>query len=414
MFKNNPIVFSILLFALASLIIMAGIYILGNYEIKTKKVDITRREKIIINIKPKNKYNIIQDELRLNNKPCTKSELHVYSCEKSSKGNYFYSIGKYKGEIEIKNEDYSYQIPIDNFDYIIDYHKLFLKGNILQGELVIKEKYGSYKYNNNKNKMPIQLYGKDIDESKIKDGHILFKQNWDEMYNIYYGNRKLYTEYTVENYTYKTSKYYILSKNLNNKDIFSISSDINEPKLDIKDYLKIDNHLIVYGNNNIPNINLIRLSVKEEADLNGFIKFNLIDVHKDSKINLYFGKNKLLSLFFPNYYIQKDLEDGVSTDFYMMSMNQHEKSVELKENLFIKKIEIIFFKDKDNCKIKVTTDNHKPVISNFKCHTKEIGNSGFDINFQLNIESPQSCSKTKNCVLFKVSDIQTGIETNEI
>lgn len=77
MFKNNPIVFSILLFALASLIIMAGIYILGNYEIKTKKVDITRREKIIINIIPKNKYNIIQDELRLNNKPCTKSELHV-------------------------------------------------------------------------------------------------------------------------------------------------------------------------------------------------------------------------------------------------------------------------------------------------------------------------------------------------
>ena len=36
------------------------------------------------------------------------------------------------------------------------------------------------------------------------------------------------------------------------------------------------------------------------------------------------------------------------------------------------------------------------------------------ISFQLNIESPQSSSKTKNCVLFKVSDIQTAIETNEI
>ncbi len=401
LFKNHIIIFSILIVTLFSLAIIALIYILENFEIKSKQIDINPRENIIINIIPKNKYNIIHDELKINDKTCTKSDLYVYSCEKLNKGNYYYSLGKYNGEIKIKDEEYSYPIPIDNFDYTIDYHNLFLKGNILQGELVIKEKYGSYKYNNNKNKMPIQLYGKDIDESKIKDGHILFKQNWDEMYNIYYGNRKLYTEYTVENYTYKTSKYYILSKNLNNKDIFSISSDINEPKLDIKDYLKIDNHLIVYGNNNIPNINLIRLSVKEEADLNGFIKFNLIDVHKDSKINLYFGKNKLLSLFFPNYYIQKDLEDGVSTDFYMMSMNQHEKSVELKENLFIKKIEIIFFKDKNDCKIKATTDNHKPVISNFKCHTKEIQNNGFDINFQLNIESPQSCSKTKNCVLFK-------------
>ncbi|AYJ80495.1 hypothetical protein AN286_09980 [Aliarcobacter cryaerophilus ATCC 43158] len=408
-FKELPS--KVQIFILLPIIILL-FYIIKEYNINSS--GLTKKQHFNFETVLSNPNDNTEYELKINDEPCEKVDSNKYSCEELKKGKHSYTFGKYRGKIVIEENQYAYKIKIDNIDYMIEAHDLSLKKGILHGKFAIKEKYGTHKYSSNNKITPFNLYRTEIDSYKTKDGIITFKKKWDEIANEYYSNKKLYTEYTVEESKYRTSKYYLLSKDLDINNIFSVSNDHTEQKLDINEYLGIDNNLIVYNKDNIPNINLIMLRAKEENDLNGFIKFNLIDIHKDTKINLYFGKNKLLSLFYPNYYIHKVSDDKVSDDFDVIPMYQYDKNVNLKEKYLIKKIEIIFIKDVDNCTIKATTDNHKTVISTFKCKTKKIENNNLDINFQLNVESQTKCSGSKDCILFKVSDIQTGIETNGI
>ncbi|WP_419673102.1 hypothetical protein [Aliarcobacter butzleri] len=330
-------------------------------------------------------------------------------------GKYSYTLGKFKGEIDIKDNEYTYTIPVNNVNYLIDSHNLFLEKNKFKGKLSIKNEYGGYKDLNKLISNTIELYSTELIIDKKKNGYITFEKMWDEFSDIYYSNKTLYTEYTIDNNIYKASKYYLLSKDLDINKVFSISYNDNEAQLNINDYLKINNNLIVYDKSNIPNINLIKLNLSEESDLYGFIKFNIINLHKDAKINFYFGKNYLFSIASFNYYLPQDSKNKLSKYTRIEPMSQTEKHIKLKNNYLIEKVEIIFSKEKDNCKIKIITDKHRPVTSNITCNTKELKfEENKSINFQLNIEAPNTCINSDNCILFEISDIITGIDKNEI
>ena len=205
-----------------------------------------------------------------------------------------------------------------------------------------------------------------------------------------------------------------MSKKLNVNDIFSISYNKNDQILDINDYLEMKNNLIVYGNSYIPNINLVTINAREESDLNGFIKFNLINLQKDSKINVFFGKNYLFSISSLNYHFLENSKDEFSKSIRVEPINQTDRDIKLKNNNLIEKIEVNISKEKDNCQIKIKTNKHRPVTHNTICNTKEFNfeenkNNVQVINLQLNIESPNNCKKNNNCIIVEISDLTTGI-----
>ncbi|MCG3693438.1 hypothetical protein [Aliarcobacter butzleri] len=378
------------------------------------------KEKICFKIQLKDKTDKKDYIFKLNYETCdlkesnTNNGTHIYYCDKLKNQEYLYSFGTHNGKIHLDDNKNIYEINIDNYDYVIDSHNLILEKNQLKGILSLKDKKeGIFKYANNQTSVPIKLYNIDIDESKINNGYLKFQKNWNEISKTYYSHKKLYTEYSIENSTYKSSKYYLLSKKLDISDVFSISYNKNDQILDINDYLKINNNLMIYGNSYIPNINLITINAKEESDLNGFIKFNLINVHKDAKINLFFGKNYLFSISSLNYHFPENSKNELSKPVRVEPITQTDKNIKLKNNKFIEKIEISFSKQKNNCQIIVKTDSHRPVTHNTICNTKEFNfekdkNSVQVINFQLNVESPNTCKKA-NCFIFEISDISTGI-----
>ena len=233
--------------------------------------------------------------------------------------------------IPIIDNKTTYNIFIDNNDYIVDSHTLILDKNLLIGTLGVKEKKeGIFKYANTQNNISLKLYDTEINEANINNGLLKFKKNWDEISNIYYSHKKLYTEYSIENNVYKSSKYYLLSKKLNVNDIFSISYNKNDQILDINDYLEMKNNLIVYGNSYIPNINLVTINAREESDLNGFIKFNLINLQKDSKINVFFGKNYLFSISSLNYHFLENSKDEFSKSIRVEPISQTDRDIKFK------------------------------------------------------------------------------------
>ena len=137
----------------------------------------------------------------------------LFSCDKLKSQEYHYSFGKHNDMIPIIDNKTTYNIFIDNNDYIVDSHTLILDKNLLIGTLGVKEKKeGIFKYANTQYNIPLKLYDTEINEANINNGLIKFKKNWDEISNIYYSHKKLYTKYSIENNVYKSSKYYLLSK----------------------------------------------------------------------------------------------------------------------------------------------------------------------------------------------------------
>ncbi len=402
------------------MLIVLGIYYL--IPILTKDIwnHFWNKEEISFNIKLKDKTDTRNYNFKLNYKNCTLKESDkkgtlLYSCDKLKAQEYPYSFGEYKNKITLVDSTNMYDIEIDNYDYMIESHELFLEKNKLKGSLSIKDKRdGIFKYANKETNIPIKLHDIEINEYEIENGYLNFQKNWNEISNIYYSYKKLYTEYSIANNIYKSSKYYLLSNNLNINKIFSISPNTDQ-LFDINTYLKINNNnLIIYGNQNIPNINLITVKAREENDLNGFIKFNLINVNKDAKINLFLGKNYLFSISSLNYHFPINLEDGLSRSNKIDPMHQTDKNIKLKNKNLIEKIEISILKKKNDCQIIVKTNNHRPATHNTICTTKEFNfeeniNNLQVMNFQLNIESPTTCKKNNNCILFEIENIITGI-----
>lgn len=402
------------------MLIVLGIYYL--IPILTKDIwnHFWNKEEISFNIKLKDKTDTRNYNFKLNYKNCTLKESDkkgtlLYSCDKLKAQEYPYSFGEYKNKITLVDSTNMYDIEIDNYDYMIESHELFLEKNKLKGSLSIKDKRdGIFKYANKETNIPIKLHDIEINEYEIENGYLNFQKNWNEISNIYYSYKKLYTEYSIANNIYKSSKYYLLSNNLNINKIFSISPNTDQ-LFDINTYLKINNNnLIIYGNQNIPNINLITVKAREENDLNGFIKFNLINVNKDAKINLFLGKNYLFSISSLNYHFPINLEDGLSRSNKIDPMHQTDKNIKLKNKNLIEKIEITILKKKNDCQIIVKTNNHRPATHNTICTTKEFNfeeniNNLQVMNFQLNIESPTTCKKNNNCILFEIENIITGI-----
>ena len=402
------------------MLIVLGIYYL--IPILTKDIwnHFWNKEEISFNIKLKDKTDTRNYNFKLNYKNCTLKESDkkgtlLYSCDKLKAQEYPYSFGEYKNKITLVDSTNMYDIEIDNYDYMIESHELFLEKNKLKGSLSIKDKRdGIFKYANKETNIPIKLHDIEINEYEIENGYLNFQKNWNEISNIYYSYKKLYTEYSIANNIYKSSKYYLLSNNLNINKIFSISPNTDQ-LFDINTYLKINNNnLIIYGNQNIPNINLITVKAREENDLNGFIKFNLINVNKDAKINLSLGKNYLFSISSLNYHFPINLEDGLSRSNKIDPMHQTDKNIKLKNKNLIEKIEISILKKKNDCQIIVKTNNHRPATHNTICTTKEFNfeeniNNLQVMNFQLNIESPTTCKKNNNCILFEIENIITGI-----
>ena len=377
-------------------------------------------EKIYFKVHLKNKKDTENYIFKLNYETCDRKESNdegflLFSCDKLKSQEYHYSFGKHNDMIPIIDNKTTYNIFIDNNDYIVDSHTLILDKNLLIGTLGVKEKKeGIFKYANTQYNIPLKLYDTEINEANINNGLIKFKKNWDEISNIYYSHKKLYTEYSIENNVYKSSKYYLLSKKLNVNDIFSISYNKNDQILDINDYLEMKNNLIVYGNSYIPNINLVTINAREESDLNGFIKFNLINLQKDSKINVFFGKNYLFSISSLNYHFLENSKDEFSKSIRVEPISQTDRDIKFRNNNLIERIEVNVTKEKNNCEIKIKTNKHRPVTHNTICNTKEFNfeenkNNVQVINLQLNIESPNNCKKNNNCIIVEISDLKTGI-----
>jgi hypothetical protein len=62
----------------------------------------------------------------------------------------------------------------------------------------------------------------------------------------------------------------------------------------------------------------------------------------------------------------------------------------------------------NNCKITVNVNKYKKVTKEFSCEEDKIAND--IILTQLNIESFKCLNKNKNCVLFEISDLETGLD----
>ena len=128
-------------------------------------------EKIYFKVHLKNKKDTENYIFKLNYETCDRKKSNdegslLFSCDKLKSQEYHYSFGKHNDMIPIIDNKTTYNIFIDNNDYIVDSHTLILDKNLLTGTLGVKEKKeGILKYANTQTNIPLKLY--DIEIKKI-------------------------------------------------------------------------------------------------------------------------------------------------------------------------------------------------------------------------------------------------------
>lgn len=410
-----PVFKYILLFGLLIIVVFI-IWVLFTYEYDE---GIKKKENITISLNTKKDVSIFKDaELKLHNQKCTriKENKLEFECNKPKKGKYKIEINNYIDNIEIIDNIYIYSIKsIDKEDSLIKEASLKLKDNKLEGKLLVVKKDNNIpKYVDTNKEFNLKIYNSNF-QASIENAEILFSKPWKDFFNIYYLNNKIFVDYEIDNEKFYSYKPYFLTKELDVDDLFSFGQ--NNENIIIKDVLKIkDNNLEVLNDiKKLPNINLFK--VKTDENKNGYIKFTIKNMNKDNIFNLYMNTRHVFKYEYPNFKfdIRETRESDNSTkrvhigtqSFIQDSIAPNEKEAKFEKGI-IKNINFLFEKKDNNCKLTVNADKYKKVTKEFLCEDDSLNEI---INSQLHIENSKCTNNNdKKCVLFEISDLETGLD----
>lgn len=424
-FTNLPIYLRIVSGIVIIFIFIAGILL---YFYSDAIYKFFNKDKFIFYLETKqDKTKLLTSEFKIHDTTCSDKSIEdentiTVICDKPKKGQYQIHVNDYKQDISITDDLNHMRLNIDKNDFILKTKSLSLdKNKNIEGEFSIKNKNtGVHKYPDEKDKIEFTINGSNT-VGKILNGNLLFSKKWNTFSNVYYGNKKLGIEYKIDDKKYYSYKPYFLTNNLDISEMISLGKTNNnqtEQKINVRDYIKIkNNRLQIYKIDSSTNINLFTFAAENQSDLNGYIKFSINNIHKDTKINLYLEKKQLFNFSFPYY--KFDIKNGIDDDvkeriiegnlsYIQYPVTPNEKNEKFKNNT-IEKIDIEFYKKDNNCSISATTIGYKPAKTTFTCNDIKLKDNEIKlINFQLNIESAYCKNKASKCVLFEISDIETA------
>lgn len=405
-----------ILIGLFFLLVMFLFWFFYTYEYDN---GIKKKENITISLNTKKDISIFKDvELKLHNQKCSRINENKleFECNKPKNGKYRIEINNYIDNIEIIDNIYTYSIKsIDKEDSLIKEASLKLKDNKLEGKLLVVKKDNNIpKYVDTNKKFNLKIYNSNF-QASIENAEILFSKPWKDFFNIYYLNNKLFVDYEIDNEKFYSYKPYFLTKELDVDDLFSFGQ--NNENIIIKDVLKIkDNNLEVLNySKKLPNINLFRLQTDENK--NGYIKFTIKNMNKDNIFNLYMNNKHVFKYEYPNFKFdireQRESENSIervhigTQSFIQDSIAPNEKEAKFEKGI-IKNLYFLFEKKDNNCKLTVNADKYKKVTKEFLCEDDSLNKI---INSQLHIENSKCTNNNdKKCVLFEISDLETGLD----
>ncbi len=405
-----------ILIGLLFLLVMSLLWFFYTYEYDN---GIKKKENITISLNTKKDISIFKDvELKLHNQKCSRINENKleFECNKPKNGTYRIEINNYIDNIEIIDNIYTYSIKsIDKEDSLIKEASLKLKDNKLEGKLLVVKKDNNIpKYVDTNKKFNLKIYNSNF-QASIENAEILFSKPWKDFFNVYYLNNKLFVDYEIDNEKFYSYKPYFLTKELDVDDLFSFGQ--NNENIIIKDVLKIkDNNLEVLNySKKLPNINLFKVQTDENK--NGYIKFTIKNMNKDNIFNLYMNNRHVFKYEYPNFKFdireQRESENSIervhigTQSFIQDSIAPNEKEAKFEKGI-IQNLYFLFEKKDNNCKLTVNADKYKKVTKEFLCEDDSLNES---INSQLHIENSKCTNNNdKKCVLFEISDLETGLD----
>lgn len=375
-----------------------------TFELKTKE-DISKFKNIDFNLNNEicDRDNKELDKLKF---ICTKP--------KEEKKEAYIKFGNFKKEIIITKEKDKYPLDLD-LKPMLKEVSIEFKNDIFKGNINIVQKDDNLPiYKDTMSEFNIKVYDSRF-HANIKNGLIFFDKPWNEFSNIYYSNKKLFVDYEIDNEKFYSYKPYFLTKELDVKDLFSFGQ--NNENIIIKDVLKIkDNNLEVLNySKKLPNINLFKVQTDENK--NAYVKFTIKNMNKDNIFNLYMNNRHVFKYEYPNFKFdireQRESENSIerlqigTQSFIQDTIAPNEKEAKFQKGI-IKNLYFLFEKKDNNCKLTVNADKYKKVTKEFLCEDDSLNES---INSQLHIENSKCTNNNdKKCVLFEISDLETGLD----
>ena len=402
------------------ILIIIGIFFIYWFQNNYKFFDefFGKRDKIIITLNTKRDLKDFENlELKIDNEVCerTNKDILEFECDKPKKGEHKLQFGEYTKNIIVGEDQYSDSYDIDKRNYFIKEAFLNLSNNNFNGKvLVVDKEKNAPKYTDTKNKFDLKIYESTFNAT-IKNAEILFSKPWEEFSKIYYLNNTFIIDFEIENEKLYSYKPYFLTKGLNIDDLFSFGQ--NNENIIIKDVLKIkDNSLEVFNySKKLPNINLFK--VRTDEIKNGYIKFRIRNMNKDNVFNLYMNTMHIFKYEYPNFKFDiREIRENDNTTERVLIGNQsfiqnfmapNEKEAKFNKGI-IKELFFLFEKTDNNCKLTVNADKYKKVSKEFLCEDDSLNQI---INSQLHIENSKCTNNNdKKCVLFEISDLETGLD----
>ncbi|WP_323591472.1 hypothetical protein [Aliarcobacter butzleri] len=357
-------------------------------------------------------------ELEIDNEVCERTSKNKleFECIKTEEGWHKLQFGEYIENKYIRKNEYSIYGDIDKKNYFIKEALLDLNNNNFNGKILVVDRENTPRYTDTKNNFDLRIYESSFNAT-IKNAEIFFSKPWEEFSKIYYLNNKFIVDFEIENEKLYSYKPYFLTKELNIEDLFSLGQ--NNEDINLNKLLKIQNNKLLIINNHeiVPNINLFKINNSDKV--NGYMKFTIKNINKENKFNLYLNGKHIFKYEYPffKFDIREKTNDDVSSkrttidgkSFFQEFIAPNENEVKIMNNK-INEMNFLIEKINNNCKISVNVNKYKKVTKEFSCDDKF---SNEIILTQLNIESSMCLKKSKDCVLFEISDLETGLDYSQ-